>query len=739
MKSFSVVAVAVGLLEAVAAQGVNASLPIVDLGYQLHQAYGFNVSYPILAHPVEEQKVVDHRDTAQCGESGGFYNFSNIRYAAPPVGELRFAVPQEPAVNRSAVNIGDVGSRCPQATPAWSAITREFLLSLLTGAPFNATTYVPPGANASSPAPPAGPLETEDCLFLDVFAPKAILDKANSSSSGAPVLVWIYGGGYTVGDKYNNPAGLLAASGNTSLGEIVYVSLNYRLGALGWMGGPDYQSEGGTSNLGLYDQRFALEWVQKNIHLFGGDPKQVTVFGESAGGGSIMHQITAYGGEKGAVPFQKAVPQSPGWSPISSQSVQDDNYRKFLELTNSTSLADLRALSSEAVIKANKQQVMYEPTYGQSVYGPAVDGDFVPLQPGQLLAQGRFAKDVQVMVGHNAEEGALFTPPFIQSSDDLESFIRTNFRGIPQESVDYITETLYPAVFDGSLGYTNQFERADIMVSDLAFTCNTNYLSTGFDNKTYSYLFAVPPALHGFDVPYTFYDGGALSLPGQGVTNRTVAIALQDFITSFAMTGVPEAEGVKHFNMYGPDARVLELNITGIEEIRDSNAGPRCNNSKPPPFKSFFRPLIKDTYISSHIPHQLHIRTHQLNPHAHLTYLSHKQTNKQTVIMFRAQITRQVRLFSTSPIVRKSPVETVKDAAKTVDRTISDQVVKGIEKGEEVTQKVKEAVPESTGEAKGQANQAAGQAKGKASEVAGEAKGKAQELKGEAKGKAQQL
>jgi len=81
-------------------------------------------------------------------------------------------------------------------------------------------------------------------------------------------------------------------------------------------------------------------------------------------------------------------------------------------LTNSSSLADLRALSSEAVIRANAQQVAYESAYGQYTYGPVVDGSFVPLQPGQLLAQGRFDKDVRVMVGHNANEGALFTPPY---------------------------------------------------------------------------------------------------------------------------------------------------------------------------------------------------------------------------------------------------------------------------------------------------------------------------------------
>ncbi|KAI4633550.1 hypothetical protein J4E81_007352 [Alternaria sp. BMP 2799] len=103
--------------------------------------------------------------------------------------------------------------------------------------------------------------------------------------------------------------------------------------------------------------------------------------------------------------------------------------------------------------------------------------------------------------------------------------------------------------------------------------------------------------------------------------------------------------------------------------------------------------------------------------------------------MFRQQIARQARLFSTTPVARKSPVEAIKDAAKAVDRTISGAAVKGIEKGEEVAGAVKEATPDTAGEAKGQAKEMAGEAKGKAQELKGEAKGKTQELKGEAKSK----
>ncbi|KAF2201520.1 acetylcholinesterase precursor [Delitschia confertaspora ATCC 74209] len=550
---FKLVAVAAVLCSAQAQQNYGSSLPIVDLGYELHQASSFNAT-------------------------GGFYNFSNIRYAEPPVGPLRFAPPKAPKKNRTQVQTGSVGRICPQAGPAWSQAATQFLTASVLGFPYN-TSQPLALPNSTAQFPKQDPRTSEDCLFLDVFAPKSIFENANKTKNhGAPVLVWIYGGGYTGGSKNINPSGLLAASGNVSNGEVIIVAMNYRLGALGWISGPSYQAEGGVSNLALLDQRLALEWVQKNIHLFGGDKKRVTVFGESAGGGSIMHQITAYGGLKGKVPFQQAIPQSPGWVPISGQVQQENTYQRFLNLTNTTSLAELRKLPSDVIMRANWFQITHDSAYGTFTYGPVVDGNFVPQQPGQLLAQGRFDKSVKVMVGHNANEGAYFTPPGINSTEDMEEQLRTAFYNIPDSSITTITEKLYPAVYNGSYPYKTPFDRASFTTAEAVFTCNTYYLSTALKNQTYSYEFAVPPAYHGFDVPYTFYDGGAVSAVNPTeVMNATVAVALQEFITSFAVKGVPSAPGIRKFDMYGPDARVMELNVTSIEEVMDSNANVRCN------------------------------------------------------------------------------------------------------------------------------------------------------------------
>ncbi|OCL04861.1 alpha/beta-hydrolase [Glonium stellatum] len=521
----------------------NSSLPIVDLGYRLQQASSYNVT-------------------------GGFYNFSNIRYAAPPIGNLRFAPPQTPTANRSEVHNGNIGRVCPQATPSWYNTAGVFVTDILLSKAFNPSSSIP--TPTATPAP--DPRISEDCLFLDVFVPRQVFESAGLGY-GAPVLVWIYGGGYTLGEKASyNPAGLLSASGNVSNGEIIYVAMNYRLGGFGWLSGPSFQAEGGAANAGLLDQRFALEWVQQYIGLFGGDKNRVTIIGESAGGGSVMHQITAYGGSRGPVPFQQAISQSPGFLPLGSNYGQEQIYNQVLQLNNCTNLEELRQVPTALLIQSNLVQIG-QASYGEFVYGPVVDGDFAPLLAGQLLAQGRFDKSLRVMVGHNADEGLAFTSPYVQTEDLFEEYFRTSFPAVSAATVYYLTQQLYPPVFDGTYGYVNETQRTNLALSDLAFTCNTFYLDTAFANRTYSYLFSIAPALHGQDVPYTYYTGGP---PSSSVANTTVAVAMQDYITSFVKTGQPSAEGMPAFHMYGPNATILDLNYTSISHMVDDTANQRC-------------------------------------------------------------------------------------------------------------------------------------------------------------------
>lgn len=258
------------------------------------------------------------------------------------------------------MNDGSIGVVCPQASPAWELIAAGFVPDYLTGQPFNLSAAEAGLTSMTGSLPTQDPRTTEDCLFLDVVVPQPIFQQASNTTndtSGAPVLVWIYGGGYTAGEKSAySAAGLIEASHASSTEGIIFVSLNYRLGAFGWLSGPTLQSNG-VANAGLYDQRLALQWVQDNIHLFGGDPNRVTVIGESAGGGSIMHQITAFGGLNGPAPFQQAVLQSAAFQNVVSNFQQEQTFDAFLSLLKVGTIEEARQLPSSALITANIVQV----------------------------------------------------------------------------------------------------------------------------------------------------------------------------------------------------------------------------------------------------------------------------------------------------------------------------------------------------------------------------------------------
>jgi cholinesterase len=312
--------------------------------------------------------------------TGNYYNFSNIRYAEPPLGSLRFAAPVPPKTKNRTIDDGSVARICPQAYPSGTFVNQIFNTYYSRTGQTSLDGFEDASQGFDYPRnTPQDPRATEDCLFLDVMTPREVFNRRcslNGPGTGAAVMVWIHGGGYGAGTKYDVPsAGLVSRSQLGGREGVIYIALNYRLyvnsadfriikfppltslrGALGFLSGPTFAMNG-TANAGFYDQRLALEWVRDHVHLFGGDPDRVTVFGESAGGGSIVHQITAFGGERGKAPFKRAILQSPGYTPVTGHQEQEDNFHEFLGLLNVSTLEEARQLPSSAIQTANEFQV----------------------------------------------------------------------------------------------------------------------------------------------------------------------------------------------------------------------------------------------------------------------------------------------------------------------------------------------------------------------------------------------
>ncbi|KAF7952617.1 uncharacterized protein EAE97_002114 [Botrytis byssoidea] len=371
------------------------------------------------------------------------------------------------------------------------------------------------------------------------MVPSTIFDKTSKIETcddepTAPVLVWIDGGGFAGGYKHEtNPAGLIENS-MVLKEEFVYVSINYRLGLyvsiimivlkllmLILLGLPRWTTfkADGDANAGLLDQRLALEWVQEFIYLFGGDKNRVTVMGESAGGGSILHQITAYGGMRGPPPFQQAILQSPGFQPNPGSYQQERISNYVLNDASSfsnrsiTTIDDLRTVDARILAKVN-DFIVANSHYGLYTFGPTVDGTFVPALPGQVLADNNFHTSLALMIGGN-DQGVLFTSPYILNQADYVSNLEWLFPRVP-ESFIYEIFALYPDQFDGKYGYTSEISRAAVTSAESCFACNTRYLNAKVGNKSYVYSFDVPPALHADDVAYTFYNGpGSVTWDGK--------------------------------------------------------------------------------------------------------------------------------------------------------------------------------------------------------------------------------
>ncbi|KAL4928350.1 Alpha/Beta hydrolase protein [Aspergillus undulatus] len=502
-------------------------------------AFGIIVRVGVAVHSTPSQRpVVDlgyeiYRATEESNSSADYYTFSNIRYAAPPLDSLRWREPAPPRTNRSLIQSNSGPITCPQATPSWQIRTSPGVNEYLGSGIIPNISYAGLSSLVKS--------GQEDCLFLDVVVPKDVFDGIDSGGVKVPVLVWIHGGGFTAGSKtsFGSPEGLLSrgarSSSNANANAFLYVALNYRLGAFGFLAGASFKEQGGILNAGLLDQRMALHWIQENIHRFGVDKDQVTVFGESGGGGSIMHHITAGAGRNKSFPplFNRAIPQSPAHFPYRSPEANENAFASFLRHANASTLAQARALPEDILVSANARSIGGARPYASPVYGPSPDGALILSDPKTHLRRGEFHRGIQVLTGHNSNEGLVLVRA-IHTSEEYTALLGNILTGADAHTIDYIAESLYPPIFDGTKG----------TAGDAIINCNAVSLGLGlglglgpgpglgFGARARAYLFSTHPGLHAQD---RFYNPGSqLPSPSYSLVDTGA-----DYIVAFATTGEP--------------------------------------------------------------------------------------------------------------------------------------------------------------------------------------------------------
>lgn len=261
-------------------------------------------------------------------------------------------------------------------------------------------------------------------MFLDIYAP------SNTTTwSKLPVYFFIQGGGFNTDSNPNlNGSGLVTASGN----NIVVINFNYRVGPYGFLAGEEILA-GGSVNNGLKDQRFALQWVQKYIRYFGGDPNHVTMGGDSAGAQSVNLQVTAFGGRDDGL-FHATAAESQSFSALRTVGESQFMYDNLVIRTDCVSSADTLACLRSLTATELQEQNFNTPFPGAQnpplyMYGPTLDFDFITDYTYRAYAQGRFVK-VPAIAGDDTNEGTIFTPQNTSSIGESDTFIQDQFPAI---------------------------------------------------------------------------------------------------------------------------------------------------------------------------------------------------------------------------------------------------------------------------------------------------------------------
>jgi para-nitrobenzyl esterase len=473
-------------------------------------------AFAAISDPIKvEQGLV----SGTTGNSADVRVFRGIPYAAPPVADLRWKAPQPVAAWKGVRQATEMPHACWQ------------------------TPYPPAAAIYQSKLPPL----SEDCLYLNIWTP------AKSAKDKLPVMVWIHGGGFTRGF-----GGSQAYDGETLARKgAVIVTINYRLGVFGFFAHPALSAESGhhaSGNYALLDQIAALQWVKKNIAVFGGDPSRVTIFGESAGAWSV-NALMASPVAKGL--FHRAIGESGGsFGPMKSLAEAEKEGEKLGRLLTpdvKPQTSESQAKSSADVITAlremSPQNLMK--AYETEVVRVIVDGYVLPREIASTFSQGK-QNDVPLIVGYNADEGTTLAP----QGANMKALVFT--MGIHQRygaQADQMLK-LYPAATDEEA--VKSFYSA---YRDQAFGWEMRTWArmagkTGHQPAYLYYFSHRPPgpqseklrAFHAAEIAYVF---GTFPWPFPWEdTDRKLSDAIISYWVNFAATGNPNGNGLPKWPAY---------------------------------------------------------------------------------------------------------------------------------------------------------------------------------------------
>jgi para-nitrobenzyl esterase len=470
--------------------------------------------------------------------------FKGVPFAAPPVGDLRWKPPVAPAKWSGVRNADEYGHSCMQKGR---------------GEPGQAGDQVTP---------------SEDCLYLNVWSP------AKNSTDKLPVMVWFFGGGFSGGSA--------AAPGFEAVGlankGVIVVTINYRLGLLGFLTAPELDAQSPyhvSGNYGLLDQIEALRWVKRNIAAFGGDPKRVTIFGQSAGGGSVQFlevMPSAHG------LFQRAISQSGTMDtgdPLLWQGAMsyrplkesETNVWYYLHNVGVDSMAKLRSMTAEQIVNLPTPPFPNFPPF----FCPVLDGYYMPLSYHDAYAR-HTQVDVPIMVGTSAEDLS-GTPTMKTTVQAYRTWMHDKFVQMSNEFT-----RLYPASTDQEASLMENLAFHDQnRVSKIGWA---DAFQKGIHSKIYLYFWNHPwpgqegrGAFHGSEIPYIMGSQDSVKQPWTD-HDRQISDMMSQYWANFAATGDPNGAGLPQWKPF--DVR----DNTSTMQLGD---GPGMSEPATPARVEFFR------------------------------------------------------------------------------------------------------------------------------------------------------